>query len=117
MSCAGTTASGSDVDTSTPGTHTLRVTAWNDNLATTARLLNPAPRPFVFARGHATAKRAKTLQITVKPNVEVHAIKPNARGRQLVAGHTYRVTLRVWVSYTPHGGRQRNIGYYHVLLP
>ncbi len=159
-SCAGTAANGSDIDTTTPGTHTFTVTAtsddgqskteavtytvlpsnrevtsfkasangtfvvtvgvpgagrvnvletaWNDNVATTAMLLNPAPHRSVFARGNAIATEAETLRIMVKPN---------ARGRWLVTHHTYRVTLRVWVSFLPRDGRQRNIGYYHVLLP
>ena len=37
--------------------------------------------------------------------------------RELVAHHTYRVTLRLWISYTPTGGQQRNIGYYDLHLP
>ena len=91
-----------------PGRVDILETAWNDNLATTAKVLNPAPHRFVFARGHAIAKRAQTLRITVKPN---------ARGRRLVARHSYRVTLRIWVSFTPRGGQQHNIGYYNVHLP
>jgi hypothetical protein len=91
-----------------PGRVDILETAWNDNLATVAKVLNPAPHRFVFARGHAIARRAQTLRITVKPN---------ARGRRLVAHHTYRVTLRIWVSFTPRGGRQHNIGYYNVHLP
>ncbi len=158
--CAGNPPDGSDIDTTTPGTHTFTVTAtsadgqsstesvtytvlasndeaakfkvlangtfivtanvpgpgrvdvlvtaWNDNLATTARLLNPAPHRFAYARAHGIANRARTLKITVKPN---------ARGRRLVASHSYRITLRVWISYTPRGGSQRNIGYYNVHLP
>ena len=86
----------------------MLVTAWNNNLATTARLLNPAPHRFVYARAHGSANQARTLKITVRPN---------ARGRRLVAHHTYPVTLRVWVSYAPRGGHQRNIGYYNVHLP
>jgi 6-phosphogluconolactonase (cycloisomerase 2 family) len=83
-------------------------TAWDDNLATIAVLLQPAPRRLVFARAHAMPQHAGTLRIVVTPN---------ARGRQLVAHHTYRVTLRLWISYTPTGGRQRNIGYYGLHLP
>ena len=91
-----------------PGRVDILETAWNDNLAAAAKVLNPAPHRFVFARGHAIAKRAQTLRITVKPN---------ARGRRLVAHHSYLVTLRIWVSFTPRGGRQHNIGYYNVHLP
>jgi hypothetical protein len=123
-SCVGTAASGSDIDTTTPGTHTFTVTAtstdgqsttrtvtytvrpdnreaprfkalasgafivtvklpgpgrvdilvtvWDDNLATTAKLLNPAPHRFVFARGHAIAQRAVGLiwpRVVTSPGV------------------------------------------------
>jgi hypothetical protein len=91
-----------------PGRVDVLVTAWKDNFATTARRLQPAPGRFVFARAHATATHARTLRIIVRPN---------ARGRLLVAHHRYRVTLRLWISYTPTHGRQRNIGYYGLHLP
>jgi CSLREA domain-containing protein len=90
-----------------PGVVNVMETAWDDNLATFAVLLQPAPRRFVFARAHAVAKRGGTLRLRVRPN---------ARGRQLVAHHTYRVTLRLWISFTPLHGRQRNIGYYNLHL-
>ena len=61
----------------------------------------------MFARAHATAKRGGTLQMIVRP----HAL-----GRQLVIHHRYRVTLRLWVSFTPTHGRQRDIGYYGLHL-
>jgi hypothetical protein len=91
-----------------PGRVDIMETAWDDNLASIAVLLQPAPRRFVFARAHAMPQHAGTLRIVVKPN---------ARGRKLVAHHTYGVTLRLWISYTPTGGRQRNIGYYGLHLP
>jgi hypothetical protein len=82
-------------------------TAWNDNLAHAAILLQPAPRRFVFARAHKSALRAETLHFR---------ITPNARGKRLVHHHTYRVTLRLWVSYTPTGGRYRKQGFYGLYL-
>jgi hypothetical protein len=91
-----------------PGRVDILGTAWDDNLASIAALLQPAPRRLVFARAHAVPRHAGTLRIVVKPN---------ARGRKLVAHHTYGITLRLWVSYTPTGGRQRNIGYYGLHLP
>lgn len=93
-----------------PGAGRVNVleTAWIRGLATTASLVIHAPHRFVFARGHAIATRAETLRLTVKPN---------ARGRRLVAKRKDRITLRVWVSYTPRGGRRRDVGYYHVQLP
>jgi hypothetical protein len=98
-----------------PGRVDILVTAWKDNFATFAAvrppkpvLLQPAIGRFVFARAHAIAKRATTLHILVTPN---------ARGRLLVAHHRYRVTLRLWVSYTPVGGHPGKIGYYGLHLP
>lgn len=55
------------------------VTAWRDNVVTEAKfssaavarlagLLQPTPGRFVFARAHATAQRAATLQILATPN-------------------------------------------------
>ena len=86
----------------------ILVTAWDDNLAHAATLLNPAPRRFVFARAKATTSKATTLRILVYPN---------AKGRLLVKHHRYRVTLRLWVTYTPTNGRPRSIGYYGLHLP
>jgi hypothetical protein len=77
------------------------ITAWNDNLATFTSLLQPAAGRFVYAREHATAPAASKLRIVVKPN---------ARGRRLIAQHRYRVTLRLWVTFTPTGGSPRSIG-------
>lgn len=86
----------------------ILVTAWDDNLAHVATLLNPAPRRFVFARARATTSKATALRILVYPN---------AKGRLLVKHHRYRVTLRLWVTYTPTNGRPRSIGYYGLQLP
>jgi PKD domain len=91
-----------------PGVIDVLETAWNNNLASAAVLLQPAPRRFVVARGHSTARRATTLKLRVPPN---------KRGKRLVCQHTYRVTLRLWVSYTPTGGRFRKQGSYGLHLP
>lgn len=91
-----------------PGRIDVMVTAWNDNLASIATLLQPAKHRFVFARAHADAVEGGRIEMLVEPN---------ARGRLLVSHHRYRITLRLWVSYTPRGGRQHNIGYYGVHLP
>jgi PKD domain len=91
-----------------PGMVNILIPAWKDKMAHTSRLLNPAPGRFVFARAHKTATGRGTLVILVKPN---------PRGRRLVKHHTYRITLRLWVSYTPTGGRQRDIGLYGLHLP
>src|SRR6185436_16206637 len=83
-----------------PGAIDVLATAPNSNLARTAVRLRPGPHRFVYARKHATARRAATLHLRVKPN---------ARGRQLVHHHTYPVTLRLWVSYMPTRGRPRTV--------
>jgi hypothetical protein len=91
-----------------PGRVDVLITAWNDNLAIGAAVLQPAKGRFVFARARTTAIHAGTLRIVVRPN---------ARGRSLVAHHRYRVTLRLWISFTPTRGHQRDIGYYGLHLP
>ena len=91
-----------------PGRVDILITAWKDNIAGAARLLNPAAGRFVFARGHAHATHKGTLTLTVKPN---------ARGQLLLAHPRYRITLRAWISYTPTHGLQRDIGFYGLHLP
>jgi hypothetical protein len=91
-----------------PGRVDIMVTAWDDNLAHAARLLEPAPGRFVFARAHAVAPGKKTLRILVRPN---------AKGRRLLKHHRYPVTLRLWVTFTPTHGLPRSIGYYGLRLP
>jgi hypothetical protein len=93
-----------------PGAGTLDVleTAWKDNFATVA-ILHPARGRFVFARAHKLANRPSTVSFRVKPS---------ARGARLVDNHRYRVTLRLWVTYTPRrGGRKQNISIYGLQLP
>ena len=88
-----------------PGAGTVDVmeTAWLDNLAHAAGVLQPAPRRFVFARTHLAASAAGSIAVTVHPN---------QRGTRLVRHHRYPVVIRLWVSYTPTDGSQRNIGVY-----
>ena len=83
-----------------PGRIDVLETAWEDNLATVA-VLQPAVRRFVFGRAHQDALSAGELRLSVGPN---------RRGTMLVHHHRYRVTLRVWVTYTPIGGHPRSIG-------
>ena len=83
-------------------------TAWDDNFAVPAALLQPAPRRFVFARSHAVAQGQTVVHLTVRPN---------GRGSQLVGHHRFRVTLRLWVTCTPDGGRSRSIGIYGLHVP
>lgn len=91
-----------------PGGIDVLETAWKDNLARAAVLLQPAPRRFVFARAYRIASAAGTVRVIVTPN---------ARGRLLVAHHSYPVTLRLWVTYTPIGGNHRSVGFYGLHLP
>ena len=90
-----------------PGTADVLETAWRDNLARSAVLLHPAPRRFVFARKHLQVAAPSAMRVTVVPN---------QRGRRLIARHRYTVVLRLWVSFTPANGTQRNIGLYHLLI-
>jgi hypothetical protein len=91
-----------------PGVVHILITAWKDNLAGGARLLNPAQGRFVFSRATAQASRRGWLRI---------GVRPTARGRALVANPRYRTTLRLWVSYIPIGGQQRDLGFYGLHLP
>jgi hypothetical protein len=91
-----------------PGRIDLLATAWNDNLAHATVLLRPAPHRFVFGRSHKSVRRAITIHLT---------LRPDARGRRLVHHHTYRVALRLWVSFAPTGGRPRSTGFFGLRLP
>jgi hypothetical protein len=91
-----------------PGTLNLLVTAWKDDLAGAAYLLLPAPHRFVVARNHVVVSRGGALSVTVSPN---------AAGQELLSHPTYRVVVRLWVSYTPIDGKQRNEGYYGLHFP
>ena len=90
-------------------------TAWDDNLvsgltlreASAATRLEPASGRFVFARASSPVASGGTASMT---------IAPNAVGHELVRRHRYRVTLRLWVAYTPVGSRTQTIGYYGLHL-
>jgi hypothetical protein len=86
-----------------PGTVNVLETAWLDNYATAATLLRPAPMRFVFARAHRDLIRGGTTKLT---------IDPNKSGSRLIAHHRYAVVIRLWLSYTPTDGTQRNSGIY-----
>jgi hypothetical protein len=97
-----------------PGTIDMLQTAWDDNLvsgvtpqATGAGPLPPALHRFVFARASAPVTSGDTVSITVAPY---------AVGKELVNRHRYRVTLRLWVTYTPTGGTQTSVGFYGLHL-
>jgi WD40 repeat protein len=82
-------------------------TAWRDNLARTA-IVQPAPRRFVYARASRHVDAATTVHLLTRAN---------KRGTRLLHHHTYRVTLRVWVTYTPTAGTPRSIGFYNLHPP
>jgi hypothetical protein len=89
-----------------PGTVDVLETAWKDNASPTNQIARPAvlqsaPRRFVFARAQTTGKGL--IRVVVRPNV---------RGRRLISHHRFRVTLRLWVTYSPVGGRPRSAGIY-----
>jgi hypothetical protein len=91
-----------------PGRVDVLETAWFSNEAKSANdakstLLQPARGRFVFSRARFTVRRAGTLQAVVPPN---------ARGLRLINHHTYRVTIRLWLTFTPSGGRSRSKGIY-----
>jgi hypothetical protein len=86
-----------------PGITDVLETARLSNFARTATLLEPAPRRSVFARKHLHVSGAGAIAVTVTPD---------QRGKKLIAHHGYAVVIRLWVSYTPANGTQRNIGLY-----
>jgi hypothetical protein len=91
-----------------PGSLDVLATAWKNNRASAAVMLKPAAKRFVFARKHQRAARHGIVTVTVTPN---------SQGRLFVAHPRYRVVLRLWVSYTPDGGRYRTIGFLGLHLP
>lgn len=91
------------VRVSAPGQVNILVSAWKNNLATAARLLNPGPGRFAVARARATARKSGVLTFH---------LRPNAKDRRLIVQHGSRVPLRLWVSYIPLYAPQTNAGYY-----
>ncbi len=90
-----------------PGAIDVLVTAWKNNLAATTQLAQPAPHRFVYGRKHAVATHRGKVHLV---------IHPNRKGRLLLAHHRYRITLRVWVAFTPHNGTRRSTGIFGLHL-
>ena len=92
-----------------PGRGTIDVleTASKRSLACVAARQGPAPGRCVFARARRIAHRAGTLKLRVIPTT---------RGKRLLRLHSYRVTLRLSVGYTPAGGKERTQGFDGLLL-
>jgi hypothetical protein len=91
-----------------PGRVDVLETAWISNEAKSGNdaqstVLQPARGRFVFSRARLTVSKAGNLQAVVQPN---------ARGLRLIGHHTYRVTIRLWLTFTPTGGRSRSQGIY-----
>jgi hypothetical protein len=90
-----------------PGAIEALVTAWDDNVASTAAL-QPATGRFKISHVDTRAKHAETIAIKTTPN---------AVGRRLIRNHTYRITLRLYVTFTPTGGSARSKGFGGLHLP
>ena len=90
-----------------PGAVNVLVTNWKDNLAGAARLLQPAPGRFVWARLRVIARHKTTLTLD---------IAPNRRAALVLTRPRYKIRLRVWVTFTPRHGRQRKLGFYGIPL-
>jgi hypothetical protein len=88
-----------------PGLLDILVTASSDNRTLAARHPKPASARFVFAHAHVTARRPGTLRIIVRPS---------ARAKRILTHHRARITLRVWVTYTPTGGNPARWIAWHV---
>jgi WD40 repeat protein len=89
------------IDVPGPGRIDVLETAWKNNLARSAAQFQPAPGRLVYGRDHAAAGRKGVIKLV---------IRPNALGRKLVRHHRYRVTLRLWLAFTPTGGKTRTTG-------
>jgi hypothetical protein len=90
-----------------PGGVDVFESAWKNNVALASSLIGPAlPHRFVFARLHIDATSAGTIHVTVLPT---------SHGDDLVHHHRF-VWIRLWVSYTPTGGAQRNhfVSFLHI---
>jgi hypothetical protein len=61
----------------------------------------------VFARKHLTITNKRVIRLTVLPN---------RRGKRLITGPRYPILIRLWVSYTPTGGTQHDIGLHGVRI-
>jgi len=91
-----------------PGIVYVLETAWKDNIASTASPLGFSSSRFAFARKRIVVHRSGTIHVSVKPG------KP---GLELIVHHSYPALVRLWVSYTPTGGLQRNKGWFGLHFP
>lgn len=97
-----------------PGTVDILETAWtptaksSSDLMRTDGLLQAATGRFVFARGHRTISHAGAIQLRTQPN---------RRAERLIGRHHHVIKLRLWITYTPTGGRQRTTSIPGVRIP
>jgi hypothetical protein len=84
------------------------LTARRVTLAGASATFTPLPSRFAFATGRFTVRRAGPSSLT---------LRPNRRGRELIARGRGATRLRLWVAFTPTGGRQRKISVFGVRVP
>jgi hypothetical protein len=90
-----------------PGAIEAILTASDDTVASSAAVQQATAR-FNISRLHARAKHAETISLRATPN---------AGGRRLIKNHTHRITLRLYVTFTPTGGSARSKGFGGLHLP
>jgi uncharacterized protein YjbI with pentapeptide repeats len=79
-----------------PGVVNVLETASNSDERASVVLPRAARHPFVFARGHESARRAGTVRVLVAPN---------ARGKRLVSDHRSAIRIQLLVTFDPTGGK------------
>ena len=84
------------------------LTARKGILAGASATFTPLASRFAFATGRFTVRRAGPFTLT---------LRPNRRGRELIARGRGATRLRLWVAFTPTGGRQRKISVFGVRVP
>ncbi|ADB53573.1 glycine-rich protein [Conexibacter woesei] len=84
------------------------LTARRATLAGASATFTPLVSRFAFATGRFTVRRAGPFTLT---------LRPNRRGRELIARGRGATRLRLWVAFTPTGGRQRKISVFGVRVP
>ncbi|MDW5593820.1 glycine-rich protein [Conexibacter stalactiti] len=84
------------------------LTARKVTLAGASATFTPLASRFAFATGRHTVRRAGLFTLT---------LRPNRRGRELIARGRGATRLRLWVAFTPTGGRQRKISVFGVRVP
>ena len=95
------------LDVPGPGTVDVLATARKDNFGRTAKLRSARGR-FVFARASNRFHGSTSIHLVARAN---------KRGMLLLRHPAYRVTLRLWVTFTPTGGKPRSIGFFGLHPP